>query len=72
MKSLVHMFSALTTIAFCLTMTAIQFLVKDRPPTPPSEAQAIIRETTTNREEGIVNNYKVFFNHKKIFLIKHL
>ena len=64
------MFSALTTIAFCLTMTAI-FLVKDRPPTPPSEAQAKIRETTTNRG-GIVNNYKVFLTIKKLFLIKHL
>ena len=68
MKSLVHMFSALTTIAFCLTMTAI-FLVKDRPPTPPSEAQAKIRETTNNEEESSTIT-KFFSTIKELFFNK--
>ena len=66
MKSLILMFSALTTIAFCLTMTAI-FLVKNRPPTPPSEAQAKIRETTTNSEEESSTITKFFSMIKKLF-----
>ena len=66
MESLVHMFSALTTIAFCLTMTAT-FLVKDRPLTPPSVAQAKIRETTTNSEEESSTITKFFSTIKKLF-----
>ena len=66
MESLVYMFSALTTIAFCVTLAAI-FLVKDRPPTPPSVAQAKIRETTTNNEEEPSTITKFYSTIKKLF-----
>ena len=66
MESLVHMFSALTTIVFCLTLAAI-FLVKDHPPTPPSVAQAKIRETTTNSEEESSTITKFLLTIKKLF-----
>ena len=72
MKSLVYMFSALTTIAFCLTITAI-FLVKDhRPPTPPSAAQAKIRKAKTNSEEESSTITRFFSPIKNYFLIKRL
>ena len=69
MKSLVKMFSALTTIAFCLTTTAV-LVVQNSPPTAPSEAQAKIIETTSTNQNAISTITKFLSTIKKLFTNK--